>query len=185
MSVAWTSKRAKELLDIFVWVYRFFLQESTVYITLQKDLCFRSLVKEASVGQYYLCQDEDQEYFRVQVLEVDGPNVFVEYMDFGEKDYLPFSSRLYPMKTSFFDVPFQGIHVLPNDFMQCSNEEEVMGEINKYLLHKELLMDVLHVDDNYDDDDVASPIVTFCDLDGKYIAVAICDCNKIMNFSIS
>ena len=125
---------------------------------------FRSLVKVASVGQYYLCRDEDQEFFRVQVLEVNGAKTFVEYVDFGEKDYLPATSHLFPLKTSFFEVPLQGIHVIPNDFMQCSDDEEVMSFINEYLLHKELFMDVLNAE-SYDGQ--VSPIVTFCDKDGK------------------
>jgi len=122
----------------------------------------RTVVKVPSKGEYYLCRDEDDEFFRVKILDINEKDVWVEYVDFGEKDALPLTSQLFPLKTSFYDVPFQAINVVPKDFMECSNNAEVMHEINNCLLHKELMMEVVS---DYDDDTL--PIVTFSDLDNN------------------
>ena len=128
-------------------------------------MCFRAAIRDPLQGEHYICRDCDSEYTRVRVLEVDQQAVLVEYVDFGEVSILPKDSTLFPMKTSFYELPFQAIKVQLTEFKNVNNTDENKELIASKMLHHEWYLEVVEGSETVSKDKI--PEVELVSLEGK------------------
>nr|CAD7260952.1 unnamed protein product [Timema shepardi] len=102
----------REMLEVF----------ELLTVELQQEASDQPLLKDPYIGQpCCACYAEDNLWYRAVVLLVDGEQVKVSYIDYGNTEVLPIGS-LHELKPSWVELPIQGLQcklwgvAIPEDY---------------------------------------------------------------------